>query len=142
MDIDPENDVFGKFKRVYNVSLPSYLENLLRFTGFDNVLSLSTLDEKDISEIEDTARTKIQDLFPHNTASYLGHFKSAPPKFCILPGQKNILLKIKELCFALLWNINCSRSSCATGSLEVEIQDYSRKKLQRQLAIAITITNG
>lgn len=101
-NLNLESDVFDQFKKKFKVSLPSYLENLLRFTGFDNVLSLSALDETDIEEINKIARTQICELFPDNSENYLGHFKSAPTKFCILPGQKKILLKIKEFC-----NVQC-----------------------------------
>ncbi|KAF5279346.1 hypothetical protein FQR65_LT15381 [Abscondita terminalis] len=91
---DSGEDVFVKFKNAFHVTLPTYLEHLLRFTGFHNVVSLDTLDDNDLKEIEEIARTQIKCLFPESIEYYLGCFKSDADKFRILPGNstcQNIL---------------------------------------------------
>ncbi|KAF5272608.1 hypothetical protein FQR65_LT17326 [Abscondita terminalis] len=65
---DSGEDVFVKFKNAFHVTLPTYLEHLLMFTGFDNVGSLATLDDNDLKDTIHIG-TKLKTVFLKHSVS-------------------------------------------------------------------------
>lgn len=79
---------WGKFQNYIGTSIPDILVKILDFTGFDNALSLSALDESDIKIIENLASIKLKDLI-NKCPLYSGD-----EPFEYSPGHKKTILNL------------------------------------------------
>ncbi|KAB0792792.1 hypothetical protein PPYR_14751 [Photinus pyralis] len=91
---DLGGDIFQEFQKEYNVVIPLYLKNLLKFCGFDNQATLSQWSEDKAKEVVKVAVDFIPSVFPTSKDAYLGPFSNSKV-FDILPGQKLLLEKLK-----------------------------------------------
>lgn len=90
--------LFEFLESTLKIEIPVYIKNVLYFSGFDNLLSLMTLNENDISEIESFVRFDIVNFLEENNRSpeVFHIFADNIEKFRIMLGHKKLLFKISD----------------------------------------------
>lgn len=83
-----------------HLNLPHYLKLLLAYTGFDNELSISMMEESDINSIEEFARSDLPTLLPsiESKRSFYGMYQNFTWKFKIREGHKKLLQIVIDRC--------------------------------------------
>lgn len=87
-----------KYHITLGVKLPDYITRLLQLTGYNNLQSLSKLDDGMlIEELEhySTDNLDASDLgIPESKEKF--YFNKETKKFCILPGHKHLIIDAAE----------------------------------------------
>lgn len=99
----------------YKTKLPNYIKLLLNYAGYDNIISISTLDDTCIKELERFAKEDLTKLLNENELYELFGkiYHRNPSLFKIADGHKKLLLHLKEICVKEVENIsNKSNSKC------------------------------
>ena len=90
----------NEIKENLDIILPTYLKNVLVYTGFDSSAALSELTVADFSLIEDFVRNELQDILSleRNVQydDFYGIYSSSKSNFKILPGHKKLLMEVQK----------------------------------------------
>lgn len=83
----------------FDLELPQYLLKLLLYTGFDNVLSISLMDESKISYLETFAKKELCEILEgDDRKSFFGIYENKVNLFRILEGHKLLLKMLINRC--------------------------------------------
>lgn len=108
-------DLFiDKILENYQTKLPNYIKLLLNYAGYDNIISISKLDDASVIELERLAKEDLTKLLNENELMELFGkiYYRNPLLFKIADGHKKLLLHLKEICTKEVENISnkfCSR---------------------------------
>lgn len=87
-------NVFNRLEKFNGNKYPKFIKNILIYCGFENEISLSTINEKSIEEIEQNINQNIALLRGTNYIDTNGSLISAPFKFLL--GHKSLILNIPK----------------------------------------------
>uniref|UniRef100_A0A1Y1L797 Uncharacterized protein n=1 Tax=Photinus pyralis TaxID=7054 RepID=A0A1Y1L797_PHOPY len=123
-DSHPES-IWEKIETSIKVQVPTYLKNLLAINGYDNVISLSTLDDNTFQELETFAKATLPSLIDENEFfKYYGIFAKNVTTFSIVGGHKVLLKKVAE------YLANDFKKHQTTGNVKVKKNSVKRKITQ------------
>ncbi|CAG9773365.1 unnamed protein product [Ceutorhynchus assimilis] len=89
--------VLSKLKLTFDI--PTYLIDLLEYTGFDNITALALFEEEDYKKLEDFAKNDLALLFnDEEKLNFFGIYSRNIPMFKIVEGHKKILALLIKAC--------------------------------------------
>lgn len=97
---DGQNDCHEFWNSVESITgfvVPTYIRNVLKLHGFDSAMSLKLIDEDDIKEMENFAKSggMLRTLVNgENKSDFYGPFVKSIAEFQILRGYRKVLLDI------------------------------------------------
>jgi predicted RNA-binding protein with RPS1 domain len=118
----------------YKIIIPTYFQNLTKYTGFDNITAFSDITNDDLNYIENFARTKLLKIIDKYKVKledfYHVHYKNIE-LFEIAVGHKKLILTVGRLLMADKMSQLCSSESLPKPSPKVKKQklDYSEEGL-------------
>lgn len=89
----------NKLLQSFGIELPTYVKQLLCYTGFDNVLSVSLMTNNDICYMEKFAQTELVNILEEEEQKiFFNFYWKNKEKFKIMEGHKKILRLFIESC--------------------------------------------
>lgn len=96
--MNQHSDLFDNIEESLGIHLPLYLKNILKYSGYDNRLSLANITEADIRDIEAFARSSLmihlKDKKVKNYEDFYHIFSDNIENFMILPGHQKLIMAI------------------------------------------------
>ncbi|KAK4875001.1 hypothetical protein RN001_011423 [Aquatica leii] len=140
MDDVIQIDFFENIEQTLNAKFPKYVKNIFKFNALDNNISMSSLSEDDLRQIEEFVKEDLINIIGEaEREHYLGPFKNHPEKFQFLIGIKKLIFAAKDLLSAqvqLRKQSSTSKSTRPVGgadsNLSVDIDlNAEQKKLKK-----------
>lgn len=97
MALDQRKEKLTRILIDIQIELPDYLFLLLTYNGYDNMVSLSKIDNLAIEKMETFARSKLSQLLKNEEKkNFFGIFDAMPDLFEVVEGDRQLLFDLKD----------------------------------------------
>lgn len=118
--ISSGSEFFTLLEKKLKVKIPIYVKNVLKISGFDNVLIMSKMKDESILQMEHFMQNEFIDIMIEERQSiddYYGIYKNARNNFKFLCGHKLLLKTLSKFCKEQLKSTNEESSSSSADNV-------------------------